>query len=199
MAGPWAQPTRTVEPGYFAPEAFSALGRLTGDPRWSQVESTSARVVLEATSNRWLPADWLSVDSQGAALPVPSPSQPADPPSYGLDAARLAVWWAASCSAADRYVAAKEWSMLAPTAAVGEFGLALTLDGRPRVTAVNATMAVADAFSAAAAGQTNQARSLLGSASRLDEEYPTYYGSAWISIGRILSTSTVVGNCPLTL
>ena len=198
VAGPWAQPSGTLEPGYVAPEAFSVLERLTGDHRWSQLEATAARVVIEATSNRSLPADWLSVNSQGVAVPVPPPSRPGAKPSYGLGAARLAPWWAASCSANDRLVAAEEWPLLAPTANAGDFRLSLTLDGRPLATAVNATMAVADAFSAAAAGNGREARSLLGAASRVDREYHTYYGSAWVSIGRMLSSSTAVGNCPLT-
>ena len=199
VAGPWAQPSGTIEPGYAAPEAFAVLERLTGDGRWSRLEATAVRVITEATSsNRWLPADWLSVNNEGVAVPVAPPSSPADKPSYGLDAARLAPWWAASCSASDRYIAAGEWSLLSPTANAGDFRLSLTLDGRPRVTAVNATMAVADAFSAAAAGHAREARSLLSAASRLDGAYPTYYGSAWVSIGRLLSSSTVIGNCPLT-
>ena len=195
VAGPWAMPSRIVEPGYLAPEALTVLYQLTGDPRWSQLESTSGQLLLRAMSGHRLPADWVSVGTTGAVEPIAPPSRAGSAPSYGLAAARVAAWWAASCVKSERDLASSEWPLLAPAARSGAFGVSLSLSGRPQTSAVNATMAVGDGLAAAAAGDRTEADSVLASASQLDRRYPTYYGDAWVALARLLTTTDRLGGC----
>ena len=196
VAGPWAMPSRIAEPGYLAPEAFTILYQLTGDPGWSQLESTSLQLLLRAMFGHRLPADWVSVSTSGAVEPIPPPSHAGSLASYGLGAARVATWWASSCVKAERDVASNEWPLLAPAARSGAFDVSLTLSGQPQSPAVNAAMAVGDGMAAVAAGDRAEADSLLTSASRLDRRYPTYYGDAWVALSRLLTTTDRLGGCP---
>jgi hypothetical protein len=73
--------------------------------------------------------------------------------------------------------------------------LALDLSGRPRTTQVNPVIAVADAFSAQAAGYPKPAHVLLSSAIALNSKWPTYYGSAWVSLGELLLARNGFSSC----
>jgi endoglucanase len=54
---------------------------------------------------------------------------------------------------------------------------------------------VAAAAAAAASGHHSDARRLLAQASDLDRAHPSYYGAAWVALGRILLTSSALGGC----
>jgi endoglucanase len=54
---------------------------------------------------------------------------------------------------------------------------------------------VAAAASAHAAGDEHAAGLLLDAARDLDDEHPTYYGAAWIALGRILLDTRRLGGC----
>lgn len=196
VAGPWAVPSETIEPGYFAPEAFGALGRITGDRRWSQIETTAGQILQGATAGHRLPPEWMSAISPGRLGPIGSPSQTAQPPTYQVGAARVAAWWAASCSSALRGIAAGEWGALATTARTGAFDVSLSLSGEPQTAGINPMMAVTDGMAAAAAGHRAEAASLLESGAQLDRRIPTYYGAAWIALGYLLATTHQLNNCP---
>ncbi|MGZ6792935.1 MAG: glycosyl hydrolase family 8, partial [Mycobacteriales bacterium] len=167
-AGPWAQASRTVEPGYWALPAYDALGRLTGDRRWRELRDAA----LAALPARQLPTDWATV---GAGL------QPAPPPSGGpvrssLDGLRAVVW-----VALDAPAAAVRWRPLLDD---GTAALSRQPDGTPVGGDRHPLGAVA-----AAAADPGHRRQDLDQAAAVERSYPGYYGSAWVALGRLLLSS----------
>jgi hypothetical protein len=55
---------------------------------------------------------------------------------------------------------------------------------------------VAAAGAAQAAGKTADAARLLDAAEKLDKQTPTYYGAAWVALGRVMLTSDLLDACP---
>jgi endoglucanase len=56
-------------------------------------------------------------------------------------------------------------------------------------------MLVAAAAAAQVAGQTAARDALLTRAESVDARFPTYYGAAWIAIGRLELTTSLLGGC----
>jgi endoglucanase len=164
VAGPWATTSPfTVDPGYLATPAMDRLATTTGDSTWSALADSSRRIVADLTANGGgLPPDWAGMDPSGKVWPASPPSSSA-PSGFGLEAARLLVWQAGSCAVTDHEAAAR----LHPPA------------GQP-------LMLVAQAAAARASGDTTQASRLLDAAARLDAAEPSYYGGAWVALGRML-------------
>lgn len=198
VAGPWATgDPAVVDPSYFSPLAFAALGSLTHDPRWAQLQASSISVLNRLTTSAGgLPPDWASLSSSGKVSASAGPDG-ARGPRYGLDAARVEVWYASACGAGLSAVAARSWSTLSSDAAAQDFSISMTLSGQSRSPYVNPLMVVADAAAAAAAGQRAQAAQLLTSASRLGQTDQTYYGSAWLALGQVLLDTNQLGSCPI--
>ena len=196
-AGPWAVSGPVVaNPSYLAPEAMAALATATGDPRWSALAASTTAVMTELTGTspvRLLP-DWVELLPDGTAQPVGGPTG-AGTPAYALNAERAPVWLAASCSAADRSVAAKDWTVLQHAAHNGA-DIAYTLSGQPDSGVVNPVGLVAAAASAQAAGHGVDATSLLSQADQLSQRFHTYYGDAWVALGRVLLDTDWVSPCP---
>ena len=69
------------------------------------------------------------------------------------------------------------------------------LSGRPAGNTLHPVALVAAAGAAAAAGKTAARDSLLDAADALDQRAPTYYGAAWVALGRIMLTTKLL-NCP---
>jgi endoglucanase len=59
----------------------------------------------------------------------------------------------------------------------------------------HAVTAVATAAAVAATGDRARSNELLNRAASIDRSHPTYYGSAWVALGRILLTSSALGGC----
>ena len=118
-------------------------------------------------------------------------------PAYALNAERAPVWLAASCSAADRAVAARDWTVLQHAANNGA-DIAYTLSGQPDTGVVNPVGLVAAAASAEAAGHAQDATSLLGQADQQSQRFHTYYGDAWAALGRVLLDTNWVSPCPVS-
>ena len=116
-------------------------------------------------------------------------------PAFGLNAQRAPVWLAASCSAADRSVAARDWPVLEHAAHHGG-DIAYTLAGQPDSGAVNPVGLVAAAASARAAGHAEDAMSLLSQADQQSQQVHTYYGDAWAALGRVLLDTHWLSPCP---
>ena len=57
---------------------------------------------------------------------------------------------------------------------------------------------VAAAAAAGSAGHVATRDRLLDRAARRDAAHPTYYGSAWVGLGRALLTTRTLGTCPAT-
>ena len=174
-AGPWATGSPiTVNPSYLDPALLDALGRLTGDRRFGDLVDGTAGAI--AAVSHPLPPDWATVDEQGAVTPSGPPGQRV-PATYGFDAPRAIVWSAVADRAAGRRLAARAWPAL-----------------KDRVTA-EPLAAVAAAAAAAAAGDRGARDRLLAQADRLQAGAPTYYGTAWAALGRLLLTSDRLSIC----
>lgn len=174
VAGPWATKSPyTVDPGYLAVPAMDRLATTTHDPRWAALADSSRDIIQRLTDqDGGLPPDWAGVDPSGAVWPASPPSS-SSPPGFGLEAARLLVWQAAACPVADHAVVAGTHPP----------------PGHP-------LLVVAQAAAASAAGDPRRAGRLLDVAARLDDAEPSYYGSAWVALGRLLLTSHDLVPCP---
>jgi endoglucanase len=197
VAGPWARVAPyTVDPSYVAPEAMAALRRATGDARWSDLETESTALVahLQSGPPTRLPPDWAALAPLGTIQPAGPPST-SQAPAYGLDAQRVPVWLAADCISAGRATAAAAWPLLEHAAGAGA-ALSYTLTGKAETRTVNPLGDVAAAAAAAAAGQPRHEAALLGRADAQAAGYHTYYGDAWVALGRVLLDTTWLSPCP---
>jgi endoglucanase len=166
-AGPWARDQGVINPSYFDPRALRAL-------HMQDVEGATRRVVAPLLAGRKPPPDWAAVG--------PPPRPAAGPtgggmPSYGFDAARVPIRLAASCDPADRRLVA---------------GLRALDRAAP---ARHPVFTVALAAQAQAAGHRARAAVLLDRAADEDRASPTYYGAAWVALGRALLQTRLLGGC----
>jgi endoglucanase len=194
VAGPWAQGRpATVNPSYFDPQAFAALERASGDERWSAIDRSSERILAELTETPpALPPDWASLEAGGAA---PSANQTSGAaPTYGFDAARVAIRMAGACDAEGRRLAARPWPFLEDEAS-GELSSEYTLDGQPAGSGEHPVALVGAAAAADAAGDVEARDELLDRAAAADEEAPTYYGAAWVALGGLMLSTDWPGDC----
>jgi endoglucanase len=207
VAGPWARSSPpTINPSYFSPRAYADLASAHRDPRWDDIAGTSRSIESALTGNgASLPPDWARVDAleptsggeaSAAAQPVPPPDGAASSsgggPASGLDAVRLAIRSAESCIPADRRIAARLWPLYRRHPGSATY----SLDGRPLGGQTHAASYVAAAAAAKAAGSDDVTERLLDRAQQADASQPTYYGSAWVALGRVMLTSSALGSCP---
>jgi endoglucanase len=73
--------------------------------------------------------------------------------------------------------------------------LALSTRGSVVNGATNATPLVAAAAAAQAAGETGRRDQLLAEATGTQDAHRTYYGAAWLALGRTLLTTSALGGC----
>ncbi len=196
-AGPWARTQRIVDPSYYSPAAFATLAGVDRRhaSRWAQVALASRRSIASLTQGGTLPPDWAQVTARGVPVPIGSPSQPAGQPRYSFDGARVPVRYAATCAPADRRLAASLWPTLKQAGSPTPYSL--NLSGAALVNDSHPLGLVAAAAAAAAASDAREATRRLDQATRLDAQFPTYYGAAWTALGRILLTTRWLrGSCP---
>jgi endoglucanase len=196
-AGPWATGSPvSINPSYWAFPALASLARETGDPRWRALETSSFDLTRALTSaGTTLPPDWARIDgTQASATPTPDGHVPYV--RYGLDAQRLVVWLAASCDQGARRLAAAWWPLLSQPGRAS--ATALDPGGGVKDGASNPMPLVAAAAAAGAAGEVRARDRLLDRATRVDAAHPTYYGGAWVALGRALLTTRALGTCPST-
>lgn len=192
-AGPWAREAGPMlNPSYFDPRAYALLAAATRDERWKQLAESSRNLAAELVGQPpSLPPDWARIEA-GAAVAAPAPDGSA--PAYGFDAVRFPVRMAASCNRTDRELAASTWKLLAP-ATSGEHAARLTLDGRSTGEPTHAAALVGAAGAAHAARDAAAAAELLERAEAAEAANPTYYGSAWVALGRVMLTTDLLGAC----
>lgn len=189
-AGPWAvKAPVTVDPSYFSPATFAALRAASGDDRWSSLAASSFSITsaLMRGPSR-LPPDWARLED-GKPVPIGSPSDPQTPARFGFDAARTLIRMAEE--PAGRRIVARAWPVFAgrdPT----KLPVAHALTGRAIGDTLNPVVLVAAAGAADAAGHTAARDGLLDSAEALDRRFPTYYGAAWVALGRIMLTTNLL-------
>lgn len=185
-AGPWAtgRPA-SLNPSYWSLTAFDGLASLTGDVRWRELAAAAVSLTQRLTNaGRMLPPDWAALSADGQLRPEPAPDGTQPQPQYGLDAQRTVVWFATSCDARARALAARWWPKLAGSSQSRALAL------RPDGAVLNAEGAplpfVAAAAAAHAANDKAAAALLLRRAGQQQRKYPTYYGGAWAALGPAL-------------
>jgi endo-1,4-beta-D-glucanase Y len=186
VAGPWAKSTSppTIDPSYLMPGVFDALARLTGDGRWTRAAGAAIATISALTDRgRRLPPDWARL-SGGELTPIATPGGSAGV-QYGLDAARLPLWFATACDTNARVLAASWWrNVLGSGDRAGP--LALGLSGNTINGESSPLTLLAGAAAATAAGDDAAAKNLRAKAAALALSNPTYYGDAWVALGPAL-------------
>ncbi len=185
VAGEWAKSgTPTVDPSYLMPGIFEALARFTGDQDWTRAAGAAVTLIGGLTDGgARLPPDWAQL-SDGRLVPIAEPGGP-NGVQYGLDAARLPIWFATACDQSARSLAAGWWRNVLGSGnrpvplALGLDGSTINPDGSPLTI-------LAGAAAAGAAGDQSAARKLRAQAEAFAERYPTYYGNAWAALGPAL-------------
>src|SRR5215472_12883274 len=113
-AGPWAtgRPA-SLDPSYWSLSAMQGLARLTGNAEWSRMAAGAVTMTRQLTQNgRLLPPDWAELTKAGALRGEPAPSGTQPQTQYGLDAQRVVAWFAGSCDAQAKALAARWWPLL---------------------------------------------------------------------------------------
>jgi hypothetical protein len=199
VAGPWARAApAVVNPSYFSPRAYADLAPADPSRRWGELAASSRSILarLTASGARVLPPDWAALPSAaGSVRPIDRPSDPwggsAATPRSSFDALRVAIRFAESCVPADRRLAAALWPLYRGAPGHGAYAL----DGSPQTTWTHASSFVAAAGAAQAAGDGGATANLLDRAAAADATHPTYYGAAWVALGRVMLTSSALGGC----
>jgi endoglucanase len=137
-----------------------------------------------------LPPDWAQFRPYGV-VPIGAPSG-GGPPSYGYDAVRTSVRLAESCSAADRAVGARPWKFLRGQKRVAP---TYSVDGSPTSPGEHPAGLVGAAGAAYAAGDARAGAELLDRAADADSASHTYYGAAWVALGRVMLQTRDLGGC----
>ncbi len=192
LAGPWADADPyQVNPSYPTPVATRLLADLDDDPRWAELDAGMRAVVGDLTGDGSLPPNWAQVDGEGRVEAVRGPD--GSEIGFGYDAARTLVRYAESCDAQDHDVVAGTLDTLG-TARV--LHAQLDLDGTSATTDQHPLTHVSRAAVRALDGDRPGALADLAAADALLELYPTYFGSAWASLGRLTLETVRLGGCP---
>jgi endoglucanase len=196
VAGPWARSLpATIDPSYFAPRAFEALGEASGDPRWAELERGSNEIVAKLTRGpAGLAPDWAQIEAGGTVRPIAAPDGSATMAQFGPDAARVPLWMAQSCEPGDRWLAARPAAFLAQ-AATGSIAAAYTLEGTSLGGVAGPVGLVSASAASTAAGRRGAAAELLDRAEAEEDASPSYYAAALIALDRVLLESDLAGSC----
>ena len=197
LAGPWAEyeDRLVINPSYFAPRSYALLERTTGDDVWQELAVSSRRIADELVADgARLPPNWATVRGDMQIEATGPPNNEGETPDYGFDAARLPLRYAEACDPRDRAIAADVWRVLSERG-IDEISTRHDLDGEPEEGGVHPVGLVGAAGAALAAGDRQTTRELLERAEKLDEEFPTYYGSALVALGRLMLTTDRLGTC----
>ena len=189
VGGSWATTApQQINPSYFNPRGERDMLKLTSDPRWTALASTHRAIVERLLSSAALPPDWVQLEGDSVS-PTGHESAPIQ---FGLDAARIPIRLAESCSAEDRRLAAgMRVTLDRPMPPPG----IRHLDGGPATDWKHPVALVAAAATDHAAGDDAAADERLDAAADLNRHYPSYYGAAWVAMGHIMLQTSLLGNC----
>jgi endo-1,4-beta-D-glucanase Y len=193
VGGPWARSPIVVNPSYFSPRGYADLAHADPDLRWRLLVSSSRSLVSQLTgAGHGLPPDWATIGAS-TARPIGDPGKPvlAARTVSSFDAIRVAIRYAASCSPADRKLAAALWPIYRRNPGRDAYAL----DGAPASPYLHAVSFLGAAAAARAAGDRSAAANLLARAQAENDVHPTYYGSAWVALGRVMLTTAALGGC----
>lgn len=190
LAGPWANKGSYLvfNPSYVDPTTLDALAAASGDARFRAVAAGGQQLVNELA--RPLPPDWATVDTAtGQPTPVSGASSTSGPGLFSYDAPRTLVRFGLDPDAAGRGAAARAWSVFRNTAPA-DIVVTHQLSGAPAGGYAHAPVTLVGAAAAArAAGDPAAVAGLLDQAQSLNSAHPTYYGAAWVALGRLLLTT----------
>jgi endo-1,4-beta-D-glucanase Y len=195
LAGPWADKGSYLvfDPSYVDPTTLLALAKATGDARFSALAAGSSRLVEELMSP--LPPDWATVNT---ATATPSPVSGADatdgPGMFTYDAPRALVRLAENPDATARSAEARAWSAFKDTTPE-DIVTEHRLDGSAVGSVHHPVTLVAAAGAAQASGDASAVGTLLDRAEELNKQQPSYYGAAWVALGRLLLTTDRLQPC----
>ncbi len=193
VGGNWAAtPPYVVNPGYFSPRAEWELFESSGDRRWADITRTQRVLGWQLMGSGMLPPDWATVSEVGHAVPS-EPVTGGVPVRFGLDAARLPIRFAESCDKQDRALAGVMRPVLT---ASGDVPALRNLDGSAASDWQHPVALVAAAATEKGGGDTDGAVERLDAAAQLEQRLPSYYGAAWVALGRIMLTTSLLGQCP---
>jgi endo-1,4-beta-D-glucanase Y len=195
VAGPWARSLPyVVNPSYFAPAAFAALAAATADARWTALRESGYELTQRLTTDPpSLPPDWAEFDGSAQVRPIGSPDDRSAPPSFGFDAARLIPRLATDCAATGRELAWRSGRLLPIDG--GRVVARYDIRASPLADFEHPLGYVAAAATSVAAGDGQVGRRLLRQAEEIDRKYPTYYGAAWVALGRVMLTTRLLDGC----
>ena len=195
VAGPWARMNPvTVNPSYFSPATFAALGDVTGDGSWGSLSASSRSVSQALDARRGQPAAGLGEDP-GRQAGAERPARPAER-NPAVRFRRRADAGAArrGSDPAGREIAAKAWPAFEGRAPA-DIPVEHDLSGEPVGGEQHPVALVAAAAAADAAGDAGAKAELLDAAEALDRQTPTYYGAAWVALGRVMLETDAL-DCP---
>jgi endoglucanase len=175
-----------------APRAERKPVEASADRRWLDITRTQRVLGWQLIEAGMLPPDWVTVSEVGHAVPTAPPA--GGPIRFGLDAARLPVRFAESCDREDRALAGAMRPILT---APGDVPALRNLDGSAASDWQHPVALVAAAATEQGVGNTNGAVERLDAAAQLEQRSPTYYGAAWVALGRIMLTTSLLGECPV--
>jgi endoglucanase len=193
-AGPWATKNPIMlNPSYFSPAAFAAVGEASGDGKWGSLAASSRSVtdsLMQGPSK--LPPDWARIQGD---KPVPVGSADGHgTPKFSFDAVRTLVRFAEDPDPAGRQIAARAWPVFEGQDP-NNLPVEHDLTGKPVGDTMNPVVQVSAAGAADAAGKTAERDRFLKAAEALDKRQPTYYGAAWVAIGRMMLTTNKLDAC----
>lgn len=191
-AGTWADTAPwAVNPSYFSPGATRELAAATGDPRWAQLRAGGSAVTTALLAEHPLPPDWAQVSTSGQVSARTAPDGAA--PRFSFDAARVVLRMAESCDPTDRALAADTAAELDQP--LGQLRGTYTLQGTATVDWQHPVVLAASAAAHTAVGDAGGAAAALNAASALNDHAPSYYGAAWVALGRVLLQTDLLGSC----
>ncbi len=189
-AGPWAtgRPA-SLDPSYWSLAALQGLAQLTGQQEWRSLASGAVTFTRQLTRDgRLLPPDWAQLTAAGA-----------------LNQNRLRTAASRRPSSARTRSAQSSGSQHPPIRGPGRCGRAAT--GEPLAGSRpaprrhrgrrhgRAAPARGVRRRGEGAGKAAAAGHLLDRAATQQRSHPTYYGGAWLALGRALLLSGALGTC----
>ena len=195
LAGPWANKGSHLvfNPSYVDATTLDALASASGDSQFGAVAAGSNRLVENMM--RPLPPDWATVSTATAqATAVSGPDATSGPGMFTFDAPRALVRLAENPDAPARSAAARAWSVFKATKPQ-DIVTEHELSGAAVGTTKSPVTLAAAAGAAKASGDTRAMTTLLGEAQRLNTQQPTYFGAAWVALGRLLLTTDRLQPC----
>lgn len=186
-AGSWAMTEpEQVNVSYFSPRAEQDLSRF--DPRWNAMSGAHRGILERLLRENALPPDWIRLDGSS----ISAIGHGSAPVQFGLDAARTPIRLAESCAPEDWALAA---TMRAPLMKQTATAGIRHLDGTPAVEWKHPIALVALAATERADGDDAAGATSLREAAALQQQYPTYYGAAWVALGYLMLETSMLGDC----